>query len=281
MTDPIEPFPTLAALRRRLARLFLSLLLAAVPGTAAVQAQAPEQDEESPRKESPWVLSIEGGSGYTHYSGDREDGNGQFVRLGWAKPQEFDLRLDAGRQERFGETTAGVGASFTRHFENKTSVNVGVGSSTGELAPEFSAGLSVSHPFFDIIWTAGIGRDEWMTGARTDRLSVGVQRWFPHWIVAGSVKYENLQPGDTNSVSGSVGLTYYVWKQAYLSLAYDFGEVSFTLLGQESALVDYTARGLKLGYSRWFRSSRGFSVRIDWGRPPEATGLTVSWFHEW
>jgi len=227
------------------------------------------------------VHSIEIGGGWARYLDGDEDANGEFLRLSRSVAAEYDLRLDLGRQQRFGATTWGIGASVKRFLDSGADVTLGLATSTGELAPELSASLSVGRPLLGLGARLGVAHSEWEEDARTDELFAGLERWFAHWIVGGSLHWYRNEPGPETTWGGGVGVTWYTWRRTYVGVGADFGNVRYRLTGTGGELVEYESRGYYAGISRWLDDRSGINVRLDYGDPPEVVGLTASWFREW
>jgi len=222
------------------------------------------------------------GAAFGRYSNAADDGtDGQFFRLSWAKPQKFDFRINGGRQHRLGETTLGIGASYGRFLAEKTKLTIGLGTSTGELAPQWTASASIRRPFRKVPISFGYLHDHWESGARHDRVSLGAQRWFKHVILEGAARYNWNDPGDQTGWGGNVGLTYYRWKDLYVGGGYNFGKVRYLPVGPSPLLVDYDAEGYYLTFSKWFRQKSGINIRLGHAEEPEHNGIQASWFTEW
>lgn len=240
--------------------------------------------EVIPAPENPLERYVEVGAGYGKYTEDYGTANGQFVRLGWTRPQKYSWRLDLGRERRFNETSLGIGASFTRYLPKDASVTIGAGTGTGDvLAPEYRIGISASRPFFGVIFTLGYDRNQSKAENRSDGVVLGMQRWFPHWIVDAWGRYDRGYPGDTETTSGGIGITYYVWKKLYIGVGAEFGDVSYLLVEPDEAQVDYHAEGYNLGCSYWLNSRSGLNFRLGYGDAGfyRVKGATLSYFREW
>lgn len=226
--------------------------------------------------------SLELGGGLGWYSDDLGRADGEFVRFGLSRPYDFGVTFDVGRQARFGETSVGGGVSFTKDFKGDRSVSVGIGSGTGNLAPRYRFDISVRQTLFDIIFSAGYTRIQSKEDNRSDGISFGATRWFPHIIVGASVRRDYGYPGRTESDGVGVGVTWYQWKKLYIGGGVDWGDVSYQILPGQ-VITDYSSVGYNLGFSRWFNERSGLNLRVDYGETSfyESGGFTVSWFREW
>jgi YaiO family outer membrane protein len=225
---------------------------------------------------------FEVGAAFGRYAEGEDKGtDGQFFKISWIKPLRYDFRINGGRQHRLGETTWGVGASYGRFLSEKTKLTVGVGGSTGELAPEWSGSASIRRKFGKVPVTLGYLHDHWESGARHDRISLGAQRWFKHVILEGAARYNWNDPGDQTGWGGNVGVTYYRWKDLYVGGGWNFGKVRYLPVGPDPLLVDYDAEGYYLTFSKWFRKKSGINIRLSHAEEPEHDGIRASWFTEW
>jgi hypothetical protein len=242
--------------------------------TPASAADAPSDAD------TPLIRTVEVGGAHGRYTETDERSNAEFLRMSWARPSTWDLRVDAGRQERFGATTYGGGVIYGLHVAPRTRVAFGMAGSTGELSPLFSTSVSVTHPWMGLGLTAGAAHSEWEGDARTEELSVGIVRWLPHVILGGGLRYYFADPGD-NTVAGGIGATYYIWRKTYVGVGYDAGDLQLSFTGKGDEILDSSSRGFNIGLSQWIDDKSGVNLRWDTGRPPEVWGVTASWFREW
>ncbi len=214
--------------------------------------------------------------------------NGQFARLMISQPYVWDWRIEAGRTSRFDEVSFGFGTSITRHLPRAWNFSLGVGTGTGEiLAPEYRFDASVGKGLLHetpLILTLGYTRIQSRGENRSDGVGLGLQYYFTeHWILGGHYLYDMGHPGDTISRSGGVGLTYSVWRRTDIGVGATFGKVSYMLIGQGQALVNYDSRGYNAGWSQWLSDDAGFNLRVDYGlwANIRTWGVTLSFFKEW
>jgi YaiO family outer membrane protein len=260
---------------RILAVVFLVFSTLAAPVLAAT-------DGDDANSKSSYERMFAIGASVGRYAEGVDDGtNGQFFRLSWTKPKKHDFRISGGRQHRLGESTLGIGASVGKFLTEKTKLTVGLGTSTGELLPEWTGSTSLRRTFGKIPITLGYLHDHWESGARHDRVSLGAQRWFKHVILEGAARYNWNDPGDQTGWGGTVGLTYYRWKDLYIGGGYNFGKVRYLPVGPSPLLVDYDAEGYYLTFSKWFWKKSGINIRLGHAEEPEHDGIQVSWFTEW
>ncbi len=263
----------------RLGALFAVLFL--VCSTLAGSAQAATGEDQKKSKSSFDRMVTVGAAVGRFPNVENKGSNGQFFMAYWGKPLKFDFRINGGRQHRFGESTLGFGASYGQFLPKKFKVTVGFGVSTGELAPEWTGSVSIRRPFRKIPISLGYLHDHWESGARHDRLSLQAERWFKHVILEGAVRYNWNDPGDQTGWGGTVGATYYRWKDLYLGAGWNFGKVRYLPVGPNTVLVDYDARGYYVYLSKWFQKRWGINSRLAYAEEPEYYGITASWFTEW
>jgi YaiO family outer membrane protein len=262
-----------------LGALFAVLFL--VCSTLAGSIQATTGEDETKSKSSIDRMVTVGAAVGRFPNAENKGSNGQFFRLFWDKPSEFDFRVSGGRQHRFGESTLGAGASYGQFLPNNFKVTAGFGVSTGELAPEWTASVSIRRPFRKVPISLGYLHDHWESGARHDRVSLGAERWFKHVILQGALRYNWNDPGDQTGWGGTIGVSYYRWKDLYVGAGWNFGKVRYQPVGPVTVLVDYDARGYYLYFSKWFRKKWGINTRLGYAEEPEYYGITASWFTEW
>jgi YaiO family outer membrane protein len=174
-----------------------------------------------------------------------------------------------------------MGASFGRFLPGRSKLTFGLGTSTGELSPQWTASASFRKTVNKIPVTIGYLHDHWENGARHDRLSLAAQRWFKHVILEGAARYNWSEPGDQTGWGGSVGATYYVWKDLYVGGGYNFGKVRYLPVGPNTNLVDYDAEGYYLTFSKWFQKRMGINLRAGHAKTPEHDSIRIGWFTEW
>ncbi|MBD3868564.1 MAG: YaiO family outer membrane beta-barrel protein [Acidobacteria bacterium] len=215
---------------------------------------------------------------------DQEDENsdGQSFSLRWFKPKNFDFRLNGGRQQRFGESTLGMGVAYGHFLTDKSKLTVGVSASTGELAPQWSTSVTIRRPFFNNLplWF-GYTHDHWDNGGRQDRFALGGEKWSKHWILEAAARYNMNDPGDHSGWGGNVGLTWYRWKELYIGGGYNFGDVRYEPAGFENVLVEYEARGYYMTLEHWFSPRSGIGFRLGQADNPESYGIRGRWFTKW
>jgi YaiO family outer membrane protein len=231
------------------------------------------------------VLEVGVGLGRYDFVGSGENSNfdSQFARYTRSRPWRDAWRFEIGRQHRFEESSLDGGLSYTRYVR-RTSFTAGLSSGTGHvLGPEYRLDLSVSRPFSDVIVALGYTRLVSKEANSSDGWGLSLTRWFGHWILSAGHRIDFGQPGDTESSSTSLGLTWYVWRRTYVGFGMSFGEVSYLLTGPGAPLVDYYAHDYNLTLSRYLDDRSGINVRLDHGRTSfyDIDGVTLSFFQEW
>ncbi len=231
-----------------------------------------------------FVRTLEVGAGYGSFSDDLGEAHGQFGRFTLEKPEHYRWQLEVGTQSRFGDSSLGFGTSFTSFLSGDASMTIGFSTGTGEfLAPDYRVDISASVPILTIVVTPGYAHEQSKAENRLDSFTVGLQRWFPHWILDAFGRYDIGYPGETISRSAGFGITYYVWQKTYLGAGIEFGDISYMLISLEEVLVDYESTGYRLGLSQWFNESSGVNIGLDYGETPfyEVVGVNVSYFKIW
>jgi len=258
-------------------RLLLSLFLLSCGAVAAAAQEA-----------VPYVRTAELGAGLSRYTDGLGQGNGQFARVSLAKAKDHSWLFETGRQERFGESAWGIGASHTRHFGTASAITAGLSTGTGDyLFPEYRFDLKVDQGVLkekNLVLSASYTRIQSKQENSSDGFGVGAVWWLPHWVLEGRYLYDIGHPGDAISKSWGLGVTWYLWKKTYLGAGIDGGEVSYMLLGPGagSALVDYEAEGWNVHWQQWLWPGGGFNLRYEHGTTDyyRVDGYTASIFKE-
>lgn len=227
---------------------------------------------------------------YEFEPGGETDGyNSQFARYTRSRPSLDAWRIDVGRQGRFGESSLDGGLSYTR-FVGATGLTAGIGGGTSDvLSNRYRLSLGVTYPVAGFQTSAGYTRTQSHGENSSHGWNVGLTRWFPHWIAGASYNIEFGQPGDTESGTVNLGLTYYTWRQTYLGGGVSFGSVSYQLVGpgtplSAQALVDYDSWTAYLALTRFIDDRSGFNLRYDHSDAKDIwtiDGVTASYFREW
>jgi YaiO family outer membrane protein len=271
-------------------RLGLAVVLAVIltgagtpPAGSAAAPQDPSVAVNQPPS-PPIVRSVEVGGGWADYSGDLGTADGEFVKLTFAQPWRYTWVFDLGRESRFGETSYGGGVTYTRFLPGDTNFSIGLSSGTGDfLAPRYRLGAAFSGSIAGTVTTLGYLRNVSKGENRSDGISLGLLRYVGHWILGSSVRHDIGQPGTTHSTSWGAGITWYTYRQTYIGVSADFGDVSYVLVGPSRALVSFDSRGYSLGISQWLNSNAGLNLRLSYGDTSfyEVRGATLSLFREW
>jgi YaiO family outer membrane protein len=259
------------------------------PATAAVPAaptpaEAPPSAPAPSGRSAPFVHGVELGSGLSRYDSGLGNANGQTLRYRVSRLNDFSLALDAGRENRFGETSIGGGASFTKWLEGGSSVGVGWGTGSGQvLAPRYRFDVGATRPIRGVLTSVGYTRIQSKGENHSDGYGIGLTKWYSHWIVSGSSRLDVGSPGRTVSTSGALGATWYQWKKIYVGGGLNWGDVSYVLLLEGNrAEANYRSIGADASFSRWFNPESGVNVKFDYSRTSfyRSGGLRVSVFRD-
>ncbi|MCP4573547.1 MAG: YaiO family outer membrane beta-barrel protein [bacterium] len=241
-----------------------------------IEEQLPEVIAE---REPPLDRSFNAGMGWGKYAGDSEPNNGQSMRVTWSRPARHAYSVDVGRQQRFGESSYGIGASYTHVLDAATSLTAGASTGTGDLLPEYRLDVAATRGILGNVLTAGLSHEKTKTEYRNTGVHLGASRWFEHWILSagGSVYYGS--PGKTSSPSVTVGVTWYTWQRLYLGAGATWGRVNYAV-GPSVALVDYDSEGYTLGASYWLDGESGLGAGFSYGESDFYTvrGYNLSYF---
>lgn len=274
--------------RRQTRRVLLSgLVLLAISPAAMAWAQGPGVPMPPTLSAPPPGASIdqavEVGGALGVYDSGLGQSNDQFFRYRVSKPNAFALGFDVGREHRFGETSVRGGVSFNKSLPGGSAVTVGYSSGSGEvLAPRYRFDFGLTQPIGDTIASIGYTRLQSKAVNASDGFAVGLLRYFSQWIVGGNARVDVGSPGRTISSSVGLGATWYRYKEIYIGGELTWGDVSYILLPDERAVVDYRAVGASVSASRWFNGNAGVNLRVNYGDTDiyRSGGVTLSVFRE-
>lgn len=202
--------------------------------------------------------------------------NGEFVRFSIWKPYTHGLTLDFAEQHAGDDSSVGFSVTYSRNLDAKTAISANVSTGTQPFAPKYGFGASISRPLFSVGVIVGASHRMWRDGSYTTEVGIGLQRWFPHWIVGGGATYSEGEPASFTGWRGSLGLTYYIWKKTYASVSFDFGT-----LNQRDWQYDTRSKGLNFGFSQYFTPTSGVAVSAGRSLDTDVYGVSLSWFKEW
>ena len=267
-------------------------LLFLTAGPTAAQAP-PEGPKRLPGLAPAADQVIEFGLGLGRYDFRGSDAtssfDSQYVRYARSRPRLDTWRLTVGRQHRLGDSSLDGGLSYTRYL-GETSLMAGISSGTGDvLAHRYRLDLGITQPVAGMLASLGYTRIESKAENSSHGWSLGLTRWFSHVIVSAGHRLEFGQPGDTESSTTSLGLTFYTWRKTYLGLGADFGQVAYQLVGPDvpipgGVLVDYDAWNAHVALMRYVNERSGFNLRYDHGDARDiwtTDGVSASYFREW
>lgn len=231
----------------------------------------------------PLKRSVEIGGSWGRYTEGYGDADGQVARFGIGREDRWAWRAEAGRSARFGDRSLDGGLSYA-HWFGKTSVTLGASSGTGDfIAHRYRVDAAVAHPIAGVVTTLGYTRIQSKGENRSDGVGLSLVRYTAHWIYSAQGRVDWGQPGDTRSSSGGVGLSYVVWGRTTAGVGYDFGNVSYELVGAGRALVDYRASGFNVGLSQRIHGPLTANLRLDYGETPFylVRGANLGLVYEW
>ncbi len=278
-------------LRVSVAAIVWCLVLAALPALGEQNQSAAQTTSNPPATQSDPHTSARGlpnnaveiGGGFGSYTGGLGAANGQSFRLSLSKPRAYRWVLDFGRQYRFGESSVGGGITYFRSLPRDTTLSVGAGTGTGYLAPRYNLGVGLTKSLFGVLSSVNYQRTQSKAENSSDSLGLGFIRYQAHWIASASTRLDVGHPGNSMSPGFGLGLTYYVYRKTYVGMGFDFGRVSYMLVGAGQTLINYTAKGYSVSFSQWISDRRGFNLRFNYGDTSfyKAWGVTLSLFQEW
>ncbi len=250
-------------------------LLLLLTGSGAVRAQEREI-----------TRTLSAGFGYGEYDGDLGVARGQSLGLLVSRPFVWDWRVNVGRAHRFDTDGWGVGTSITRHWPSSFNASLGFGKGEGSVVLadyrfDASVGIAVL-PQRQLLLNLGYTRNQSAEENYSDGVRLSATWYRGRWIMGANYLHDTGYPGKTTSRSGGVGLTYSLWRLMDIGGGYNWGKVSYMLVGPGQALVNYSARGFFLGGSRWFDDSWGINLRLDYGETDfyEFRGFNLGVFKE-
>lgn len=234
----------------------------------------------------PYTRTIEVGAGISRYTDGLGQGNGQNARVLLDKEKDHSWSFETGRQERFGESAWGIGVSHTRFVRSTTSLTAGLSTGTGDyLFPEYRFDAHVDQGVLsekNLVLSASYTRIQSKQENSSDGFGAGAVWWLPHWVLEGHYLYDIGHPGDAISKSWGLGATWYLWKKTYLGAGIEGGQVSYMLVGPQSALVDYDSKGWSVYWQQWLLSDGGFTLRYEHGTTDyyQVDGYSLGLFKE-
>ncbi len=250
----------------------------------AMTVNAAAQEDEGP----PLVKYLEAGLGFTHFTNEVGDGNDQFVTFILSKEWSYQLRFDAGRAERWGDSGLGVGAMFTTYLDRSWSFAVGAATGSSEfIFPEYLVSATIGKGLLaegnllaSLTWVHDQSKGE----NYYDRIG-GSLTWYQgsHWIYGAYFNYDMGQPGSTVTMSGGLGATWFNWQQRYIGATLQYGDINYTQVGVTDFLVGYEEFLVRGTYSEYFNPKMGLNVRAEWATNEmwDMYGISASIFKEW
>lgn len=202
--------------------------------------------------------------------------SGEFVQFSVWKPYKQGVTIDFGERHNDDESSVGLGVRYWRQLDAKTILSLDGSTGTEPFAARYGVGGSINRAVAGVGVTVGAGYREWWDGNYSTEIGLGLQKWFPHWILGGGATYSQGEPASFTGWRGNVGLTYYTWKKIYAGVSYDFGTVN-----NRDWLYDTRSRGFNAGLSWWASPTSGINVNGGYGLDNEIYGISLSWFKEW
>lgn len=265
-------------------RILLALLLTTVliGGLAAPPpALAQEAAAEPP---APLVQVISGGAGYSEFTRGYGDAHHIFARYSIERPYDWRWQFDVGSQARFDDNSFDFGVAFTKFLWGETHLTLGASSGTGDyIASEYRFDVSLAQPILGSLLRLGYTREQSKAENYRDGFGVGLERWFPHWIVGAHWRYDIGYPGETISRTVGFGVTYFTWERFYIGVGVELGDVSYMQVGPTNFLVNYDSETYELGISYWLTTNSGVNFKVNYGETDfyEVTGIELGFFKRW
>jgi YaiO family outer membrane protein len=260
----------------RSCRLLALTVIAAVALNGAAYAQ-----------EAPITKYVEGGVDvgyYTNYGW----GNAEWAAFILSRSGDFNLRFDLGRSERFYDVGIGGGAILTKYFSNRWQASLGASGGTGKfILPKYRIDLGVGRAFLpdgNLIISVGYTHNQFKAPNYFDRISPSFSWWAnDHWIFGGYFNYDIGQPGDTKTLYGGLGATWYTWQERFIGLEFAGGDINYTQVGVTDFLVNYEEYAVRLYYTEYFNETWGMNSRAEYltNEMFDVYGVSVSLFKVW
>ncbi|NIM18916.1 MAG: YaiO family outer membrane beta-barrel protein [Candidatus Latescibacteria bacterium] len=267
-----------------LCSLFVTCLLAAAGNVEAISDQNTGDEAQA----TPLAKVVEFGANYAQWSGDYGNSNAQFARFTIARPYSYMWRFDAGRVEMFDDVSFNMGLSYTRYLPDTYSLMIGFSTGTGDIiGDQYRVNLALGRAFLErdnLLGTLGYVRAQSKGENGYDGIEAELQYYAnDNWIFGAFGRYHLGFPGRTTSLSGGVGVTYQVYRKAYVGAVVELGEISYMLVGPSNVLEDYRSVGYKLYVTHYQTPSAGFNFRLDYERTEfyRLRGIMISLFKEW
>jgi YaiO family outer membrane protein len=258
---------------------------AKVDSVAAVEVDTPAEPEEPG---VPLTKYVEVGIGYSYFTNDVGEGNDQFAAFILAREQSWQLRLDGGRAERWGDSGYGIGAMFTKYLASRWSVAAGANTGSGEfIFPEYRVSAMVGVALLkerNLQVTLGYVHDQSKGENYFDRIAASAT-WYSgsHWIYGGYFNYDIGEPGTTITASGGLGATWFNWQKRYIGFLVEYGDINYTQVGATDFLVGYEQFLIRGTFSEYFDPTMGINVRAEYATNEiwDMYAVAVSLFKSW
>jgi YaiO family outer membrane protein len=253
-----NPRPVLPVRGRRSpsrAWVLAAVLVGAILVPARARAQSP-----------PRLHSVDAEVSYGRYTENLGHLDGEFVRYRVSRPFVDSWRLELGHAARFGDSGLGIGGSYQRNLRRDTTVSAGLSTGGGDVIfPDVRIDLGAEHGLLNgdpLVASLGYTHIESKAVNSSDGFGLGLRYYRGGFIGSVLGRLDIGQPGSTTTKLAQLGLIYGIYRRLYVGATYEFGDVSYVLVGPSEALVGFGSRGWTVDGTLYVRRDWGIGARV-------------------
>ncbi len=267
-------------------RLQKNLVSAALVGLCA--GAVAQEREAAPQLKMTGTLEL-GAAGYD-LTGGYPARHTSFVR-GELKP-DADQRWtgEIANISEFGDSGSLLVLAYEKTIDHHWVVQVGAsGSDSGATLPRLRFDLALGRKWLDnanLVTTLGITTVQAKDAHSDHAVQFSTAYYFDglgwSWSLEGGVRNNMSNPGSVSADSYFAALTLSRPKVRTVSLRLGSGQEGYQLVGDNTALVNFSSDTLLLTWREWLTANSGLQWRLDRYRNPfySSSGIEASWFLE-
>ena len=268
----------------RFQSLVYATLYASLAGWGA-QAMAQEQ-EAAPQLKMTGTIEL-GAASY-----DLTDGyaarHTSFVRAELKPDADQRWTGEIANISEFGDTGTLLVLGYERTIDRNWVVQAGASSSdSGATLPRLRFDLALGHKWLEnanLVTTLGITTIQAKDAHSDHAIQFSTAYYFDavgwSWSVEGGVRNNTSNPGAVSADAYYAAVTLARPKVRTVSLRVGSGQEGYQLVGDNTALVNFSSDTLLLTWREWFTARSGMQWRWDRYRNPyyNSNGIEASWF---
>lgn len=216
---------------------------------------------------------VEAGGDYHVINGLDDDWYGAYVKgvVNTDAKNIWDFQLVNDTQ--FGENGTFIAAGNTHIWNDDWYSVVSVGTSSGGFFfPRLRLDGFIYKKWLEkrnLVNYIGIGTSKSKDVYRDNSLAAGVMYYFELPVIAAiGVRLNESDPGSVYSSSGFIALTYGQNKDYFITVRHGFGNESYQLIGNQSAIADFNSHETSLNLRSWFNDSWGMNAKLEYYSNP-------------